>query len=122
MGSSLQHTTQTKGRHHASTEVRPFMAQSSHLAGCRPRDRSHAATRNRRLSLVALLLPPALGTAVMMAQINRKLCHLLLINPNQRKDHPNSSEEKNMQRSSQYQYSLAGGHEKAGIRHRDVDI
>lgn len=72
------------------------MAQSSHLAWPSPGGRSHVATRNRWLSQVALLLTPALGTAVMMAQINRQLCHLLLINPNQRKGHPNSSEERNM--------------------------
>lgn len=74
------------------------MAQSSCLAGPSPGDRSHVATRNRSLSLVALVLTPALGIAVMMAQINRKLCHLLPINPSQKKGHPNSSGERNVLR------------------------
>lgn len=95
------------------------MAQSSHLAWLSPEDRSHVAARNRSLSLVALLLTPALGTAVMIAQINRKLCHLLLINPSQRKGHPNSSEERNVHWAAvrqpvSVQSTQQAGHGKAG--------
>lgn len=103
------------------------MAHSSHLAWPSPRGRSHGATRDRSLSLIALQFTPALGTAVTMVQITGKQCHAcftsILVRGRATQIAQKSRTCIGLHQGGQCQYKVPSRQDRGTqVRHRDVDI